>query len=243
MTRTRCFILSAVCLLAVLTLAGCSLPGPTSTITGSGKIDTRNYDVSFFTHINVSSGFKIDVKETDGFSVSISADDNIFPYLDVRKFDNELIIRLKPGSYNNVELRAEVGLNDLRGIRESGGVIGTISGFASSNPMDFDISGGSSLSGQVGIGNSRINLSGGSTLELGGVADDINLNVSGGSKFKGQNSYCTNLNANVSGGSTATVNVTGKLNADVSGASSLTYIGNPKLGTIRTQDVSTIGKP
>jgi hypothetical protein len=222
-------------------LTGCSAPPVTPVIPGSGSLETRKFDRSFFTHVSVSGGFKVNVKETDAFSVSITADDNMFNYLDVRKKDNTLFISLKPGSYNNVELRAEVGVSDLRGISVSGGVTGTVMDFASRNPMDFNVSGGSSLTGQIGFGNSKAVVSGGSTLELGGTADDINLTVSGGSTFRAQNLYATNITANVSGGSMAQVNASGTLNADASGASRLTYRGSPTLGKIVTHDVSSVG--
>jgi hypothetical protein len=47
-------------------------------------------------------------------------------------------------------------------------------------------------------------------------------------------------NVNVSGASTVTINLDGRLDASVSGASTLSYIGDPEMGTINVSGASTL---
>jgi len=48
------------------------------------------------------------------------------------------------------------------------------------------------------------------------------------------------VNVNVSGASTGTINLDGRLDANVSGASTLLYIGEPTMGTINVSGASTL---
>ena len=51
-----------------------------------------------------------------------------------------------------------------------------------------------------------------------------------------------NANVNLSGASSATIKLDGRLDADISGASHLYYIGEPTMGNIVTSGGSTVSK-
>jgi len=51
-----------------------------------------------------------------------------------------------------------------------------------------------------------------------------------------------NTNVDLRGGSSATINLDGRLDADLSGGSTLFYISDPTLGDIQTSSGSTISK-
>jgi hypothetical protein len=66
--------------------------------------------------------------------------------------------------------------------------------------------------------------------------------VSGASRSSLDDFTVNNANVNISGASTGTINLDGRLDANVSGASTLLYVGDPVMGTINVSGASTLSK-
>ena len=79
-------------------------------------------------------------------------------------------------------------------------------------------------------------------LGLVGEADDLAIDASSGSVLNLSNFAVRNVDVELSGGSTSTISLEGRLDADLSGGSKLQYIGDPTLGTIETTGGSEIKK-
>jgi len=75
-----------------------------------------------------------------------------------------------------------------------------------------------------------------------GQANDITVNASGGSQLNLSNFASRNANVNLSGGSTAQIDSSGRIDANLSGGSNLFYSGNPILGNINVSGGATIEK-
>lgn len=257
--RVTIYLLTLVLAVSVLTVAyGCGPP-----ITGSGKLETKEYDYSDFTKVSVGSGFVVTVTRGDSFSVSITADDNIFQYLDIRKVGNTLYVALKrPRIYLHTTQEALVEMPALRVLELSGASRGDVSGFSTADSLkielsgasnldlddmkagdtDFDVSGASRVDGSIEIADGDFNISGASTFGVEGSAGDVSIEVSGASSAKLGNFAVVDVTVEVSGASNATINAGGRLNADISGASRLYYLGNPTLGDIEVSGASTVSQ-
>ncbi len=195
---------------------------PFSQVIGSGNLHTQEETLSDFAIVDVGSGFKVDITQASSYRITITADDNLFDYIQVTKTGNTLTIRLEPGvSYQTSTLKAEIAMPDLEELQFSGGVNGTATGFVLSH--DF-----------------RAELSGGSILRMDGEADNLAAACSGGSRLELSEFVVANADIEFSGGSQGTINLDGILNADLSGGSRLFYIGNPTLGDISTSGGSAI---
>jgi hypothetical protein len=195
---------------------------PFSRVVGSGNLRTQEEALSDFAIVDVGSGFKVDITQASSYSIIITADDNLFDYIQVTKTGNTLTIRLEPlVSYQTLTLKAEISMPDLEELQFSGGVNGTATGFVLSH--DF-----------------RAELSGGSILRMDGEADNLAAECSGGSRLELSEFVVTNADVDFSGGSQGTINLDGVLDADLSGGSRLFYIGNPTLGDISTSGGSDI---
>jgi hypothetical protein len=196
----------------------------TYTIEGSGNVVTRTFDLSDFTSVDVGGGFRVEITQSNSYSVRVTADNNTFDYMDVYKADNTLTIGLKGGfSFHSVTLKAQISMPDLYALVLSGGTQGTAKEFTST--QDFNLV-----------------LSGGSSLELEGSANNLNLVVTGGSRSDLSDFQVHNATVLLSGGSQATTNMDGTLNANLSGGSQLQYIGTPTMGDISLSGGSTITK-
>ena len=202
-----------------------------SYVVGSGNLVTKDYDFGDFTIVEVGGGFEVEINQSDSYSISITADDNLFEqrmlflqfdHIEVSKSGNTLRIGLKLGyTYDFLTLRAIITTPDLQELQLSGGTHGIVGGFSSSH--DF-----------------VLELSGGSAIVLQGAADSLLIGASGGSQLELSDFQVHDASVSLSGGSRATINLDGRLDADLSGGSHLWYMGEPTMGDIQTSGGSSV---
>jgi len=249
-------LLVTASLLAVFT--GCR--GITQAIVGSGNLITQEMDFTDFTKLEISHVFRAKVTRSDSFSVSITVDENLLEYVVVRKSGNTLRIYLKAGyAYIGTTKIAEITMPKIDKLSLSGASQGEVSGFRSSDRLEleasgvsslniddmkagdtgFEISGGSYVLGGIEISNGIFNVSGASSIDLEGYASDISIEASGASHANLANFSVSNATVKISGASVVTVNASGSVDGNVSGASRLTYLGDPAL-TIEMSGDSTV---
>ena len=70
---------------------------PFEGIVGSGILDTEEMTFTDFTIVEAGWGFNVDINQSDSYSISITADDNMFDYIETSKTGNTLNIGLKLG--------------------------------------------------------------------------------------------------------------------------------------------------
>jgi len=228
-----------VLLLLVALLVGCT--PPISSIRGSGNVVTREEDLSGFDRVDASHAFKVDISQGEAFSVVIRIDDNLLDKLVVEKRGSTLKIGLKPSlAFLNTTLEADVTMPELTGLDLSGAVRATVSGFASAEYLDVDVSGASRLSGDIEAGDARFDVSGASEVTLSGSAADVIVDASGATTVDLADFPVADANAEASGASNVTVNASGRLDADASGASHVYYLGSPTLGRVDTSGASSV---
>ncbi len=129
-------------LLAVVMLAGCIPTMGGTVITGSGRGSTQEYDFSGFSKVNVSSALGRRFEQGDGYAVSVTIDDNLVEYLDVRVEGDTLHIGMKPRlsiGFGNFTQKAEITMPQIEGIA-SGATQGDVSGFESNRPLEIEVS-------------------------------------------------------------------------------------------------------
>jgi len=232
--------------LIVVSLA-CALPELPSisqeSLTGTGNVVTREESIFDFDKVDISHSFEVDIKQGENFSVIIRVDDNLVEHLQVEKFGSTLKIGLKPdvSKVSNATLEAEITMPELTGLDISGASNASISGFKSTKNLTVDLSGSSSLRGDIEAGDTSFDLSGSSDVNLTGSAGNLTLEASGSSDVDLSDFPVADAKIDASGASTVTVNASGTLNVAASGASDVFYLGNPSLGNIDASGASTVG--
>jgi hypothetical protein len=227
-------VVGAIC--AALVLRG--WPG---VLIGSGNLETEEYAFANFTRVEISSAFVFEIGYSDSYSINVTADDNLIDYVQVSQDGETLKIRLGAApSFRLVTLRASVTMPRLNGLTVSGASRGTVSDFTPTEGLNITVSGASRVEGDFTAGDIGFDVSGASTVRLEGSADDMVAVVSGASTFNLGDFTVNNADVNVSGASTGTINLDGRLDANVSGASTLLYIGDPVMGTINVSGASTL---
>jgi hypothetical protein len=230
-----------VLIIALVILAGCSqIP-----ITGSGNVISQEEPISDFDKVDISSSFDVDISQGKSFSVVIRVDDNLVEHLQVVKEGSTLKIGLDPNrnyTASNATMEAAVTMPELIGLDLSGASQATITGFMSANDLSVDLSGASSLVGDIEAAKTTFDLSGGSDAKMSGSGQETTIDVAGGSQIDLSNFPVDNITVSAAGASTATVNASGKLNADASGASQIYYLGDPTLGEINSSGASSVDR-
>ena len=204
---------------------------------------TEEFNFSDFTRVEVGYAFEVEVVQSDSYSVSITADDNLFKNLKVSKEGETL----KIGHSRHISWRlrtsrpkARITMPVLNGLKLSGASKGTVSGFSSSEDFKLNLSGASRVTGEITAGDAELDCSGASRVELTGSAKDAVIEASGASRMELGGFSVHDAAIKLSGASRSTVKLDGTLNATLSGASKLRWIGNPIVGDIKTSGASTL---
>jgi hypothetical protein len=218
--------------MAILALAGCvSIDYGARQIVGSGKLVTRDFQLSDFTGVEIGNAFQVDITRADTFSVSITTDDNLFDYLRVEKRGAHLVVQFADG-YSirpTSGLRAKITMPAIEQARFSGATNATLAGFKSNKYFDAQVSGASKLTGDLDAGDARLEASGASAITLRGVAQNARFIASGASTLNLGDFIVEVADVELSGASNGTLGAKSKLGYNLSGASHLTYTGNPSI--------------
>ncbi len=227
--------------ISALVLAACGDGHGHRRITGSGHVVTEEKNFADFTTVDVRNVFQVEIVQSDSFNITITADDNLLEHTKVSQDEATLKIRFESRLYRHITMRVEIAMPDLRGLDLNGLSRVTVKGFESSNDFRIDISGASSLNGDITAGDVIIETSGASTVTLEGSASALTIDASDASVVNLANFPVNAASVKLSGRTRAIVNASERLDpVDLSDDSRLQYLGDPAFGAVETSDDSSI---
>jgi hypothetical protein len=244
MYRRPLWIILIAALALMPGLAACDEDEEAAALRGSGNIVTEEMDFADFTAVEAASAFVVDITRSDSFGATIRVDENIMDLVDVSKAGDTLRIRLKPrASVADATMEASVTMPEIDGLKLSGASRVSLSGFSSTERMNVELSGASTLDGDLEAGSVDLEVSGASRVALEGSAAELTIEGSGASTLDLEDFAVDTAEVDLSGASEATVNVAERIDpVDVSGASRLRYVGDPALGDVTTSGGGTVDK-
>ncbi len=251
--KLTCYGVLIVCICLLLSSMGCNggvEVGSGPEVTGSSTLETREMDYSDFSKVEAGYGFQVDITQANTFSVSITLNENLFEYLNIKiKDDDTLYIGLELNhTYQKIKHSATIAMPKLAGLTFISGAEGKVSGFSSTEPLNIYVSGASTLdfkdmetgdteffimtsstvTGSIKIANGVFKISASSDVILAGSAEDIDIDVKM-SYLTLKNFTVANASVSIDAGGNVTLNVSGRLEGRVAGRSRLYYRGNPTL--------------
>lgn len=225
-----------------LLLAGCCAVPFSTQLAPSGPLVTKDFDLANFSAVAAGSAFQVEITHSNQHSVSVTVNESLVENLEVNVSGNTLHIGLKPGFgiTGAATMQARVTMPGLTGLDLSGASRTTLAGFNSDDSLQAEVSGASTLRGDLTCGDASFNVSGASKVQLDGRAKNLDVEVSGASTVDLENFASKNTTVNASGASKAIVAPSGSLVVEASGASSVRYAGEPTRVRENTSGASTV---
>jgi len=220
-----------------------------NTVYGTGKIDTKSYDVSGFSGVTLEGFGDVYVTQGDTESLSVETDDNIFDQLDIRVRAGSLVLGTKP----NVSLNPtkpiiyHLTVKDLNNITLAGsgniysesiqtsGMKVMVAGSGNVevqglNGTDLSISlpgSGNITLKEIAVRSVDTSINGSGDIRLDGMADKQTISVNGSGKYIAGDLETASANISIAGSGDLTVWATDTLDIRVNGSGDVAYYGRP----------------
>lgn len=204
---------------AVLALVGCSLPplqAKATPVSGTGDSTTQDRTTANFTAVSVGSGINVVIANGPATAVTVTAQSNLLPLIRTVVANDQLVITIDaPGISSQKTVTLNVTSPRIDSVSLGEGATGTM-----------EVA-GDALS---------ISLSGGATVKAIGTVTQLSLAAASGGQAQLEELSVTNATVTMSGGSQATLNVTGALGGTAADGSTIHLKVKPG-----TQNVKTTG--
>ena len=202
MRTTRNFLAIAVALL----VSGC---GALNAVTGSGKLATESRTVSGFNSVELDGSGKLAIEQGQTESLTITADDNLLPYLTSDVSDGQLTL----------------GTKGHGGISPSTAVLYKLS---VKNLNAITLSGSGSVNGKgLTTDSLKIVIGGSGEMTLAGAAEMTDVVLAGSGNYKAEDLQSKDVRVQIMGSGDAVVAAGEKLDVMIAGSGSVQYIGDP----------------
>lgn len=200
----------------------------------SGVRQEKVFEVSEFDEIEYGSAFEVEIKKGISFKVTANGDESDIADLSVEVIGGVLIINYGNGDLFSQISRGKMSLlietpATLRSVNLGGASETKVSGFDSFDSFSMDISGASQFELNAAVKKLKIDISGASNVTLNQDLATLEGQISGASTLTANQKSVLAVVLDLSGASTADLNVEEKLDVEVSGASTVTYSGNPQV--------------
>jgi hypothetical protein len=177
---------------------------------GSGKVASETRTVSGFTSVKLKGTGKVTIEAGSGSeSLTITADDNLLPYLTSEVNGHELVLGTKDNMnlVSSSDIVYKLSAKDLNAV-ELGG----------SGSMDA-----------TGIHTDRLKvvLGGSGSMSMAGSADQQEIMLAGSGDISGNDLKSKSTTITIAGSGNAEVNAAEKLGVNIMGSGSIRYSGDP----------------
>lgn len=220
----------ALSLFAAALFASCNVG--IKSISGSGNIVKENRNLSGFTEIRAEKGLDVRVSQSEGFEVTVEADDNVAPHIITKVENGILVITSEYNNYNDVTKNVVVKMPIIKGIEVSSGASLKSENVLRSDGVTVKSSSGASIGLNIESDKIIVESSSGSNISLLGKAMSLDTSSSSGSEISAENLIANDVTAQSSSGSSITVHPAVSLNAHASSGSSISYKGKPANVTV-----------
>jgi hypothetical protein len=215
-------------------------------ITNSFGQSTREFTLSNFDKVDLGSAFKIEIRPGN-YKILAAGNKEDLDELEGNVRSGTLVIKYKDSkgwswNKNRKTVSLVILMPQLKGLDLSGATTTTVEGFKNVEKMDLDISGASRLTAAFTAKKVSLDISGASTIILEGKAEQMSGDISGATTFRATKFEVENASLDISGASSAKLNISQNLKASASGASSIRYTGNPQNVTKDISGASSIRK-
>ena len=201
----------------------------TNTVEGEGPRITTGLPVRGYNAVDVSGAWDVILIPGKDHEVSLEMEENLKQYARISVEGNTLHVDMEGRLSFSTEPRIIISAPEFRKIEVSGA-----SELISQEPIEgseliIDASGASEVRLEARVNQLTIDGAGASDIHLEGSASNLEADLSGSSDLYASGLSAGQASIDVSGASSATLDVRDHLKADASGASSVSYSGSPSV--------------
>ncbi|WP_345953146.1 head GIN domain-containing protein [Mucilaginibacter sp. PAMB04168] len=211
-------------------------------IKGSGKQVSENRNISKFSKLEISGGFKINLKQDSSYTLSVTADENLMKYIRTEVSGNKLKLYTRKNFCSESPIMLNVGIGQLEEIKGSGAVELVSEGRINAQNFKMSFSGASKIDMDLSVADLQTEASGATQINLKGQAASHTLKVSGVGKLHAFDFVVGNYNIKTSGSGNCEINVLKSLITHTSGVANIQYKGNPSNVETHKSGASSIKK-
>ena len=176
---------------------------------GSGNVVTESRSVSGFNSVKLKGTGQVLIDENGSESLTITADDNLMPYLTTEINGSQLVLGTKDNTSLNPskDIIYKLAVKDLNAI-EMGGL-------------------GSVDAKGIHTEKLKVVLGGSGNISTSGTADEQEIMLAGEGNYHGKDLQSKAASISIMGNGDAVLNASQKLDANIMGSGSIKYIGDP----------------
>lgn len=193
-------------------------------IKGSGEPVDKNFKVSDFHGIDVSSGFDVILVQGNSEDLTLTAQENLFPYITVKVDQGILMIYTRKNVMATKSMKARISFKSIDNLNVLGGGDIAAETPISVPKLDVNINGGGNLNSVIKTDELICHLSGGGNAEIDGNIRNYNLNLSGGGDVR-SDLEAFSIDCSVAGGGDLTLRCKKKVdnaNVNIGGGGDIT---------------------
>jgi len=219
----RTYLIPVAIVAAIAILPSCRF----KCIKGSGHQVSENHKVGNFTNLEVSGGFRVNLKQDSSQSVDITADDNVMKYVHIESDGDRLNIYCKKNVCGSGEMVLTVGVRNLEKLKGSGAVDFMSQGKITTKDLAINLAGASKIDMDLSAANVTTEGTGSSEVRLRGQATSHRMEFTGAGKVHAFDFVVGKYDIHSTGAAECEINVLNELNVSSTGASDVKYKGNP----------------
>lgn len=198
-------------------------------IKGNGNVISENRKIdSDFDAIKVSQGIELILTQSEEFSLTVAADENIMDLLKTDVKGNTLHISFEKNVYRASSRKVYLSTETVSSLTTSSGANIVSENTIKSENLDLDASSGSSINIKIRAQFVQCETSSGATMNVYGTTKSSKFRASSGSTIHADTLKSENTTAKVSSGANIDVYASESLTAKASSGGDIDYAGNPK---------------
>ncbi len=185
---------------------------------GSGKVKTETRIVSGFKSINVEGAYDLVITAGSPFSLKITSDDNLLPFIKTAVENGTLTVTSSRSICTKADLKIQVTMPELTTLTSEGST-------------DINV---------MGVKNKKLNLNigGSGTLTAAGETQQLEINASGSVDITATELKAKTVFVKMEGAGDAKVSASDTLKVNLEGAGSVLYKGKPQI----TKTIDGVGE-
>ncbi|MDB5135677.1 MAG: hypothetical protein JWP37_2280 [Mucilaginibacter sp.] len=211
-------------------------------VKGSGHQVTETRKGGDFVKIEISGGFKVNLKQDSSLSMTITADDNLMKYIKSSVDGGRLHVYTKKNLCGSGEIVINIGVKNLEEIKASGAVDINSDGKLNTKDLSLQLNGASKVNMDLNAANVTTEGNGASEITLKGQATSHRVELAGSGKIYALDFVVGSYDIQTTGASHCEINVLKDLNVNTTGAAEIQYRGNPSSVNSHKTGAATITK-